>query len=615
MKEIRAMFSEQWVRKNMIPAKVYHPYPKPDERDFWNGLAPELRAHLLEKGERYLHYEWKGLPATAFLEYERTGNRALYEDMSYPKRMALGSLMMAECVENQGRFLDDIINGVWSICEESTWAISAHTGDNCKYPGTLPDALEDAVLDLFSLETALLIAFSYYLFKDKMDAVSPQIAKRIRGELQRRTFAPYLERDDCWWMGFHDAPVNNWSPWCTASVLGAFTVACENDEMRAAAVNKAIDILDNFVATYAPDGACLEGCGYWERAAASMMDVLETISDATGHQVSFENEKLRKMGQFICETRICGERYVNFGDCAMFCKPEAARIFCYGKTMRDPMMMAEGAAIKKMQGNLVHYVSWYSMRRVFEEIMCFDEMKAYAQKPVCNETAWWENAQMMIARESQNRGEGYTLIAKGGHNGVSHNHNDVGSFMLYEDEKTLFIDIGVERYTAKTFSPQRYEIWTMRSGYHNVPQIGGAEQLPGEEYGARRVKYEEEQGVSTLSAEIGGAYGAEAGVRSWQRSFRLDRNRSAVQICDRYDLEKEQVLEFHFMTQAEPMLQEDGVKIGASAMKAVGAVPQWTVEKIEVTDKNLQANWGNALYRITAAVNGQKGEVCFEIKR
>lgn len=98
MKEIRAMFSEQWVRENMISAKEYHPYPKPDERDFWNGLAPELQSHLLQKGEEFLDYEWKGLPATVFLEYRRTGNRYCYEELSFAKRMALGSLMMAECV-------------------------------------------------------------------------------------------------------------------------------------------------------------------------------------------------------------------------------------------------------------------------------------------------------------------------------------------------------------------------------------------------------------------------------------------------------------------------------------------------------------------------------------
>ena len=46
---------------------------------------------------------------------------------------------------------------------------------------------------------------------------------------------------------------------------------------------------------------------------------------------------------------------------------------------------------------------------------------------------------------------------------------------------------GVESYTKKTFSPQRYEIWTMQSAWHNLPTFDGVQQLPGAEYAAREV--------------------------------------------------------------------------------------------------------------------------------
>lgn len=615
MYELRKLFPNAWVRENMIPAREYHPYPKAEERSFWEGLVPELRDHLLEKGEKYLNFEWKGLPATYLLEYQRSGDRACCEDLSFEKRMALGSLVMAECVENKGRFMDDIINGIWSICEESTWAISAHLYVSCKTADCLPDSLNDAILDLFSLETAQLIAFSYYLLRNQLDAVSPQIAKRIQGELKRRVFDPYLTETEFWWMGFMGGQVNNWAPWCTSSVLWTFTLACENDQYRAAAVNKAIETLDIFVNSYGEDGACVEGPGYWYRAAGSLMDALEIISDATRNQVKLKGEKLKRMGQFICNARICDKYYMNFADSPLISVPESARIFRYGKTMQDPVMMAEGAALKKLWGTPVHYASWYSMGRVFSEILCYDEMKQYNEEPLCQEKVWWSDAQIMIARETSQRDFGYTLIAKGGHNGESHNHNDIGSFILFEDGKPVIIDIGVERYTAKTFSPQRYEIWTMRSGYHNVPQIGGAEQLPGEEFGAQQVAYQTEQGISRLSMELGSAYGAEAGICSWNRTLLLDCNQSRVQICDQYDLQQEQVLEFHFMTQEKPEIQETGVKIGSSTLQISGAKPEMSVETIDVEDKNLQKNWGNVLYRITVTTRGQKGEICFEIRR
>ena len=60
------------------------------------------------------------------MDFARTGNRRRYEGPYFERRSALGRLVLAECVEGSGRFLDDIINGVWAICEESTWVISGH---------------------------------------------------------------------------------------------------------------------------------------------------------------------------------------------------------------------------------------------------------------------------------------------------------------------------------------------------------------------------------------------------------------------------------------------------------------------------------------------------------
>ena len=69
------------------------------------------------------------------------------------------------------------------------------------------------------------------------------------------------------------------------------------------------------------------------------------------------------------------------------------------------------------------------------------------------------------------------------------------------------------------------------------------------------------------------------------------------------------------MTQEKPEIQETGVKIGSSTLQISGAKPEMSVETIDVEDKNLQKNWGNVLYRITVTTRGQKGEICFEIRR
>lgn len=43
---------------------------------------------------------------------------------------------LAECAADDGRYLDAVIDGIWCICEESAWVLSAHNGSD--HPGAPP---------------------------------------------------------------------------------------------------------------------------------------------------------------------------------------------------------------------------------------------------------------------------------------------------------------------------------------------------------------------------------------------------------------------------------------------------------------------------------------------
>src|SRR5665811_67811 len=78
---------------------------------------------------------------------------------------------------------------------------------------------------------------------------------------------------------------------------------------------------------------------------------------------------------------------------------------------------------------------------------------------------YFTDLDIALARDKEGTTAGFYFSAKGGSNGEGHNHNDVGSFMLYFNGDPVMIDVGVGTYTSKTFSPQRYDIWTMQSNY------------------------------------------------------------------------------------------------------------------------------------------------------
>ena len=112
---------------HLLPVDQWRPYPTATDRDAWLALPAERRAELVANGEAHLGQPWPALPATLFMEYARIGNRRRYEVAHFARRGALIDLILAECVTGDGRFLDEIINGVWAICEESSWGYSLGT--------------------------------------------------------------------------------------------------------------------------------------------------------------------------------------------------------------------------------------------------------------------------------------------------------------------------------------------------------------------------------------------------------------------------------------------------------------------------------------------------------
>ena len=121
-------------------------------------------------------------------------------------------------------------------------------------------------------------------------------------------------------------------------------------------------------------------------------------------------------------------------------------------------------------------------------------------------TSIYPSCGLFIARD-----ERFVVAVKAGDNGDGHKHNDVGSVTVYKDGRPLLIDVGVETYTAKTFSPERYEIWTMQSAFHNLPSFAGVQQRAGEAFAASDVVVDLERAVASISMDIAGAYPPEGG--------------------------------------------------------------------------------------------------------
>lgn len=609
-------FTRQQLGQLLIPQARWTPFPKRDDRSGWAKADQKLMQAYVQKAESYQDYQWPSIPATKSLLIERTGDRDQYQAVSFEKREVLGTLLLAEIYENKGRFVDPIIDGVWSICEESFWGVPAHLPKTRQYSG-LMDASRPFV-DLFAAETATHLAWVDYYLGDKLDAVSPQLRKRIYNETNYRIFQPLMTQPHGWMTkNANGRPPNNWNPWICSNWLNAVLLLEKDDKKRTAAVHKLLGVLDEFLNPYPADGGCDEGPSYWGAAAASLFDNVALLNTATGDafRYVYADEKFRNMGRFIYRAQISENYFLNFADADPQPGMAATMIYRYGKAIGDPDMMRFGAYYRKPEDGSIGKFHYF---RHFYALFMQDEFAKATRGLPLPQNVWLPDLQVFAARDQAGTTDGFYVAAKGGHNDESHNHNDVGSYVVYYNGQPLIIDVGRGTYTRKTFSDRRYDIWYNCSDYHNLPTINGQTQPPGPQFKAGNVTHQADGTSAQFAVDIALAYPKEAGITRWQRTIRLNRGKE-VSIEDDYRLQNVTDLTQHLMTCYPAEVGKPGellIHYQPNGGRAKDFVVRYdsnrfrpSVEKVQLDDpedKGIITKWGDTIYRINFKVVSPK---------
>ncbi|HVW61933.1 MAG TPA: heparinase II/III family protein [Puia sp.] len=579
--------------------------PFPQTSDGWRQFLPDSTVQkAIRGGESALHYEFKPIPATLALEFKRNGNRSRYEHVSFEKRNVLCGLVFAEVLEGKGRFTDKILDGIWSVCEETYWGVSAHVGLQ-KAGSGLPDA-EDPTVDLFTAETAAMLAWVDYFIGPELEKISPLIRQRIYYEVNRRVFVP-LKTAKYGYLGGgrSDAKLNNWAPWVMSNYLAAALLLEKDEAKRVDAVGRAMHFTDQYINGLGEDGGCDEGPSYWGAAGGCVFDVLDLLSSASQGKINiYQSPIIRKMGAYIYKTHIAGKYYINVSDSPPQLVPDGLMIFRAGQAMQDTAMMGFGSWVCHEYPN-----GWGSMEGFHRSRALFDlgTIKGCLNYPPRDpqiKDCWFEDVQLMASRTDK----GLFAASHGGHNAESHNHNDVGDFIVYAGGQPVIIDVGSGTYTARTFSSHRYDLWFNTSAYHNLPLINGFQQKEGRQYAAEAVQYQTSKGSSSLTMNIAKAYPAGAGIRSWIRTVRVYK-KAGVTVSDNYALDKPlESLTQTFMTVCQVDLTQRGrIVFETDTHEKVrldydDAFWDASVEKVDLVnpeDEGIRQRWdGRAIYRV-----------------
>lgn len=579
------------------------PAPLLSDRRAWDALAAPLRRRLVAAGEAAAELTrdgWPPITARLWLDYSRTGNRARFEAAYFSRRRALNDLILAEGAEGEGRFLDSIRDGIWTLCEESAWQLPAHNAYVRGGPrAPLPDTSRP-VIDLFAAETAALLAAAAAVLGPELDDHAPGLAARIDREIDARVIRPYLS-EHFWWMGDGAQPTNNWTAWITQNVLFCAFARPADSALRRRIVEKAAGSLDAFLKDYGEDGACEEGAMYWRHAALCLWGALHVLDRAAPGAFGplWRLPKIRAMAEYLPHLHVDGGLYVNFADCDARLAPCSAREWLFGKAVGSDLLTAFAAidASRNPAPELPEeWNLWHRLFAIFHSADMAAEMTARTAQPAAPANVFYPSTGLFVARDAR-----FALAVKAGHNGESHNHNDTGSLTLYKDGRPLLIDVGVETYTARTFSPARYDIWTMQSAFHNLPTFGGVMQRSGGAFAARDVTADT-AGTPRIVMELAGAWPPEARLRSFRRGVTLHRGHG-VAVADVMDGDLPAILSLMFAD--EPRIAPQGLVLSFARIDVTGGGPI-RVEAIPVEDARLRQSWPATLWRALIPVAGSR---------
>lgn len=578
-------------------------YPSYKDREGWSRFLGEYKDEIIKNGESLLGYTWKVVKATDYLEFERSGNREIMERPFDDNNQAIVRLMLAELAEGRGRFIDQLINGVFHTCEMTSWALSAHLVTQPTHRA-LPTPIYP-LIDLTAGDLGSLLSWVYYFMHEEFDKIDPEISRRLYRELDERIMKPYLNNDSFWWLAanYKGQMVNNWNPWCNSNCLMTFMLL-ENDVDRLSkAVSRSMQSVDKFLNYVHSDGACEEGPSYWGHASGKCLDYLVLLNRITGGKISiFDNPQIKAMGEYIARSYVGNGWVVNFADASAKGGGDPYLIYRYGKAVKSDIL--KQFASMQNKGSKISFRG-RDLFRILEAFLVEDELCAYQEAYTGVSYTWYPETEFCYVRNKK-----AFFAAKGGYNDESHNHNDAGSFSLWVNNMPVIIDAGVGTYTRQTFSSERYTIWTMQSNYHNLPMINGVPQKYGRQYKATEVKATK----NSFSANIATAYPDEAGVKKWIRSYTM--RSGALVISDRFELneiKKENVI--NFLSWGDIIIKDGVIEISVNGVEGTLKYDskRFEVKKecVKLTDKKLSSVWGPEVYRLSFIAKEKEQKGCY----
>lgn len=543
-----------------------------DQRDFWDRLAKQPTASRpIKQAETYAKRPTPEFSEKLYLDYHEGSKRREPYNRGYrrPILSAFNALVIAECLENQGRFLPDLERYLTTICEMRSWTNPWHDRGLASFKkGTPQIALESSAL-------ADQLATARFWLGDRL---SPELRSRIAAELERRTFQVFEQaiRKKTGSMNWWITGTNNWNPVCLNGVVRAALTEIESKERRAFFIAAAERSVRHFFKGFSPNGYCDEGVGYWSYGVGNYALLAEAVYQATDGQVDwFRNSpaadipgtpSVADIARYPERIQITPKISPSFADCSIKASGDLytltllrCRLNLPGKTY-GPLDVEQRKAGTLTINNYQFIPIFATLAKTIDRAkpqVALETSKDSSGKARFEEQrSYYDRHGVLVARPGAATDCRLSIAILGGHNAESHNHNDVGTYVLVCDGKIPLVDPGSEVYTRRTFSSKRYESDVINSFGHPVPRVAGRLQSKGRKAAGKILLAQFSDREDRIKMDITSAYAVKT-LRSLVRRFIYSREgKGKVTIIDTVTFNRPESFESALIT-FEPWEQLD----------------------------------------------------------
>ncbi|GMQ60785.1 heparinase II/III domain-containing protein [Vallitalea maricola] len=461
--------------------------------------------------------------------FSNTGDRAVYEKDYFSKRGDLMTFsLLSFLYPDNNVYITNLENILWSICCEYSWCLPAHFLD--AEDNIIDFNMRSCHIDLFACETGLALCETLQINRNNL---SNELIATMENEVNRRILEPFSNPNNFYRF---EKMSNNWSSVCGGSI-GSIAMYLIKDKYKLTNIlHRALSCIDVYLKSFGDDGVCTEGVSYWTYGFGFFVVFADLLFQKTQGKLNlFDNSKVKNiaLSQQLCY--IYDNHVISFADGIPTDTYRLGLASFLQKKYKEVKLPDIQYATNLYDDHCYRFC--LSLR----DFLWSSEDTVFGLEE--NISEYLEDSQWFISKNTST-----SIVAKGGNNDESHNHNDVGSFIYYKNDKPILCDLGAGLYDKNYFSDKRYNNFCTSSKSHNIPIINGHLQEFGKQYKAKNIETLLTDNVDSFSLELQDCYDDNT-LKLYSRSIEVKKNTAPkITITDTFEFKKEGIVTENFIS-------------------------------------------------------------------